>query len=95
MIPTGDLILESLMIYNNLQWKGIYSRDSDIQNTLLLYFGGFWKRFSKNEAGDVVGTTHPYEVPVFAKNKATQKEIDGFGNVILLEYSGISLQSVL
>ena len=55
---------ESLMIYNNLQWKGIYSRDSNIQNTLLLYFGGFWKRFSKNEAGDITGTTHPYEVPV-------------------------------
>ena len=77
---------ESLMIYNNLQWKGIYSRDSNIQNTLLLYFGGFWKRFNKNEKGEVVGITHPYEAPVFAKNKATQKEIDGFGKVILLEY---------
>jgi choline dehydrogenase-like flavoprotein len=77
---------ESLIIYNNLQWKGIYSRDSNIQNTLLLYFGGFWKRFNKNEKGEVVGITHPYEVPVFAKNKATRKEIDGFGKVILLEY---------
>ena len=77
---------ESLMIYNNLQWKGIYSRDSNIRNTLLMYFGGFWKRFSKNEKGEVVGITHPYEAPVFAKNKATQKEIDGFGKVILLEY---------
>jgi choline dehydrogenase-like flavoprotein len=77
---------ESLMIHNNLQWKGIYSDDSDIRNTLLLYFGGFWKRFSKSEEADVVGTTHPYEVPVFAKNKATQREIDGFGRVILLEY---------
>ncbi len=77
---------ESLMIYNNLQWKGIYSRDSNIQNTLLLYFGGFWKRFNKNEKDEVVGITHPYEVPVFAKNKATQKEIEGFGKVILLEY---------
>jgi hypothetical protein len=77
---------ESLMIYNNLQWKGVYSRDSNIQNTLLMYFGGFWKRFSKNEMNEIVGITHPYEVPIFAKNKATQKEIDGFGNVILLEY---------
>ena len=74
------------MIYNNLQWKGIYSRDSNIQNTLLLYFGGFWKRFNNNEAGDVVGITHPYEVPVFAKNRAIQKEINGFGKVIMLEY---------
>ena len=78
---------ESLMIYNNLQWKGIYSRDSNIQNTLLLYFGGFWKRFNSNEKDEVVGITHPYEVPVFAKNKAIPKEIDGFGKVILLEYS--------
>ena len=74
------------MIYNNLQWKGIYSRDSNIQNTLLLYFGGFWKRFNKNDAGDITGITHPYEVPINAKNRATQKEIDGFGKVILLEY---------
>lgn len=77
---------ESLMIYNNLQWKGIYSRDSTIQNTLLLYFGGFWKRFINNEEDEVVGTTHPYEVPIYAKNKATLKEISGFGRVILLEY---------
>ena len=78
---------ENLTIYNNLQWKGIYSRDSDIQNTLLLYFGGFWKRFKKNEKGEIVGVTHPYEVPIFAKNRATHKEIDGFGKAILLEYS--------
>lgn len=81
-----SLDLESLTIYNNLQWKGIYSRDSNIQNTLLLYFGGFWKRFHKNETGEVIGTTHPYEVPIFAKNKAMQKDLDGFGKVILLEY---------
>ena len=81
-----SLDLEKLIIYNNLQWKGIYSRDSNIQNTLLLYFGGFWKRFNRNEKGEVVGITHPYEVPVFAKNKASEKVIDGFGKVILLEY---------
>ena len=36
--------------------------------------------------GDIMGITHPFEVPVFARNKATDKELDGFGKVILLEY---------
>jgi hypothetical protein len=53
---------------------------------LTLYFGGFWKRFTKNESADIMGTTHPFEVPVFARNKATNKELDGFGKLILLEY---------
>ncbi len=77
---------ESLMIYNNTHWKGIYSRDSNIQNTLLLYFGGFWKRFTKGDTSDIAGTTHPFESPVFAKNRPTEKELEGFGKVILLEY---------
>lgn len=78
---------ETLMISNNSHWKGIFPRDTDIQNTLTLYFGGFWKRFTKSEpSGDVKGITHPFEVPVFARNKATEKELDGFGRAILLEY---------
>ena len=77
---------ETLMISNNSHWKGIFPRDSDIQNTLTLYFGGFWKRFTKSESGNITGITHPFEVQVFARNKATDKELNGFGKVILLEY---------
>jgi choline dehydrogenase-like flavoprotein len=77
---------ETLTISNNSHWKGIFSRDSDIRNTLTLYFGGFWKRFTKNASGDIIGITHPFEVPVFARNKATDKDLDGFGRGILLEY---------
>jgi choline dehydrogenase-like flavoprotein len=79
---------ESLMISNNSHWKGIFPRDTDdIQNTLTLYFGGFWKRFTKNDStGDITGITHPFEIPVFARNKITDKELDEFGKVILLEY---------
>jgi len=85
--------LETLMIYNDSHWKGIFPRDTDdIRNTLTLYFGGFWKRFSANTgsssstAGDITGITHPFEVPVFARNKATNADLDGFGKVVLLEY---------
>lgn len=78
---------ETITISNNSYWKGLFPRDADIQNnTLTLYFGGFWKKFTKNESGDVMGTTHPFELPVFARNKATAKELDGFGKAILLEY---------
>jgi choline dehydrogenase-like flavoprotein len=75
----------SMTITNNTHWKGMFPRDSDIANTLVLYSGGFWKRFSK-EGNDIKGITHPYEVDVRAKNKAQEKEIPGFGKVILLEY---------
>ena len=75
----------TMMITNDSHWKGIFPRDSDIPNTLVLYFGGFWKRFRKVRE-EITGTTHPYEVGVFAKNKAQEKEIEGFGKVILLEY---------
>lgn len=77
---------ENLIITNNSHWKGIYPRDSDIRNTLTLYFGGFWKRFKK-EGNEVTGITHPFEVPVFAANKAYDRELEGFGKVILLEYT--------
>lgn len=74
-----------MMITNNSHWKGIFPRNLDISNTLVLYFGGFWKRFTK--AGQAItGITHPYEVGVFAKNTPSEKQIEGFGKVILLEY---------
>jgi hypothetical protein len=79
---------KTLVISNDSHWKGIFSRDRDIQNTLRLYFGGFWKRFTKNHvSGGIVGITHPYEFPVYAANKATIRDLDGFGKVILLEYT--------
>ena len=68
---------DSLMVTNNSHWKGIFPRDSDLRNTLTLYFGGFWKRFTIDGKGDVslspssssastsseiVGITHPFEV---------------------------------
>jgi hypothetical protein len=76
----------TLMITNNSHWKGIFPRDTDIRNTLTLYFGGFWKRFKK-EGDAVTGITHPFEAPVFAANKAYDQELEGFGKVILLEYT--------
>ena len=39
---------ESMKISNNSHWKGIFPRDSNLRNTLVLYFGGFWKRFEKD-----------------------------------------------
>ena len=76
-----------MTIYNNTHWRVIYPRDSNIENTLLLYFGGFWKRFIRgNAVHDVTGITHPFEAPVFARNKPILKELDEFGKVILLEY---------
>ena len=87
---------ETLMITNNTHWKGLFPRDSDLRNTLTLYFGGFWKRFTKDEhhdassassiSSDISGITHPFEVPVFAANKALDTELDGFGRVVLLKY---------
>lgn len=87
---------ETLMITNNTHWKGLFPRDSDLRNTLTLYFGGFWKRFTKDEhhdvsapssvSSDISGITHPFEVPVFAANRALDTELDGFGKVVLLKY---------
>lgn len=76
----------TLMITNNTRWKGIFPRDGGIPNTLTLYFGGFWKRFTDGGSA-ITGVTHPFEVPVFAANRAMDKELEGFGKVILLEYT--------
>jgi hypothetical protein len=82
---------DSLSKLFDSHWKDIFPRDTDIRNTLTLYFGGFWKRFEK-EGGvemrdSVVGITHPFELQIFEKNKAADKELEGFGKVILLEYT--------
>lgn len=77
---------DTLEITNNSHWKGIFPRDPDIPNTLALYFGGFWKRFAR-EGSAITGITHPFEVPVRAKNRATDREIEGFGKAIMLDYT--------
>ena len=57
---------DTLMVYNNKYWKGFFPIDQDFD--AIRYFGGFWKRFYK-EDGVIKGITHPYEVPsVFAPN---------------------------
>ena len=75
----------TLMITNNTHWKGLYPRDSDIPNELTHYAGGFWKRFTKT-GSQISGITHPFEAPVFAANKAIDKNLPGFGKVIVLKY---------
>lgn len=77
---------QTLLISNNTHWKGIFSRDHDFENTINLYAGGFWKRFSQND-GKITGVTHPFEAGVYAPNIATDKQLEGFGKVILLEYT--------
>ena len=74
--------------------KEYFPRDSNLQNTLILYFGGFWKRFKKN-GSDIAGKTHPYEVDVFARNKAINKEFEGLWKGNFIRISGSSLQSFL
>jgi choline dehydrogenase-like flavoprotein len=76
---------DSLTIWNNRYWKGMFANDSDPVSTAILYTGGFWKSFSKT-GGAVAGVTHPYEAPVFAKNEPMDVEYPGFGKVIRLKY---------
>lgn len=67
--------------------EGIFPRDTEIRNTLALYFGGFWKRFTKDGGSAALnGVTQPFEIQVFARNRAVEKEINGFGKVVILEY---------
>lgn len=77
---------KSMLIYNNSHWKGIFPRDENMENLVTLYFGGFWKRFTKNNS-EITGITHPFELPIYAHNKTTFKTFGGFGKIILLEYS--------
>ncbi len=76
---------DNLMIWNNRYWKGMFANDRDPITAAILYTGGFWKRFSKT--GNIIaGVTHPYEMPVFAKNEPIDIEYPGFGKVIHLKY---------
>jgi hypothetical protein len=77
----------TMTITNNLHWRGLFPRDHDPETTLLDYAGGFWKRFQPDGQGGVKGVTHPYEGPVFAANRASEQQLPGFGNVIVLEYT--------
>lgn len=76
---------DKLMIWNDRYWRGLFAADGDLLTTALLYAGGFWKRFSK--AGEALsGVTHPFEVPVYAKNEPMDVDYPGFGKAIRLKY---------
>jgi hypothetical protein len=77
---------DTLMIHNNKYWKGFFPIDQDFD--AIRYFGGFWKRFYK-EDGVIKGVTHPYEVPsVFASNlPEMQDNHKGLGQVVYLKYT--------
>ena len=78
---------ESLAIYNDVYWKGMYGIDNNIMTNLLRYFGGFYKKFWKVDDTRFKGITHPFETQLIdAKSIATEKELPGFGKVIHLEY---------
>ncbi|MGI9565680.1 MAG: GMC family oxidoreductase N-terminal domain-containing protein [Nitrosopumilus sp.] len=76
----------TLMIHNDIYWKGFYGRNADIMTTGLRSFGGFYKRFRKMNSESFNGVTKPFNVPVFAKSFAKQKELAGHGKLIHLEY---------
>ncbi|MDH3657344.1 MAG: GMC family oxidoreductase [Nitrosopumilus sp.] len=75
-----------LKISNNLYWKGFYGRNADLMTTGLRAFGGFYKRFRKLNSESFSGVTKPFNVPVFAKSLAKEKELAGHGKIIHLEY---------
>ena len=77
---------DKLIIFNDRYWKGFYGRDVNVMTTGLRMFGGFYKRFRKLDSESFGGVTKPFEVPVFAKSLAKQKELPGFGKIIHLEY---------
>lgn len=76
----------TLMIYNNKYWKGFFPVDQNF--TAIRYFGGFWKRFYR-ENGVLKGVTHPYETPsIFAPNlPELQSDHRTLGEVIHLKYT--------
>ncbi len=76
----------TLVIYNNKYWKGFFPVNQNFD--AVRYFGGFWKRFYK-EDGVIKGVTHPYETPsIFAPNlPELQTNHRAFGDVILLKYT--------
>ena len=46
---------EKLLIRNDLYWKGFYGIDSDALTSVLRYFGGFYKKFTKLRSNKVQG----------------------------------------
>ena len=44
---------KSLMVYNNKYWKGFFPTDQNFD--AIRYFGGFWKRFYKEDGGNKRG----------------------------------------
>jgi len=78
---------EKMLIYNDVYWKGFYGRNLDVMTSALRMFGGFYKRFRRHDESSFDGVTKPFDVPVFAKSKATEKEVPGYGKVIHLEYA--------
>jgi len=76
----------TLMIFNDLYWKGFYGRNADLMTSGMRIFGGFYKRFRKLDSELFSGVTKPFNVPVFAKSLAKQKELPGHGKIIHLEY---------
>jgi len=77
---------DKLIIFNDRYWKGFYGRDVNVMTMGLRMFGGFYKRFRKLDFESFSGVTKPFEVPVFAKSLAKQKELAGYGKIIHLEY---------
>lgn len=78
---------DTLEITNNTHWKGIFTRDTDPQNLIATYTGGFWKRFAKSAQDRIDGITHPFEFDIYAKNIAKTKQIREYGRSVLLEYT--------
>lgn len=77
----------TLEITNNVFWKGFYGRDNDLMTTSLRFFGGFYKRFQKNDSKSFNGITHPFEPQIVdAKSFATEEIVPGYGTVIRLKY---------
>ena len=72
---------DNLMIYNDKHWKGFFPDDQDY--TLIRYFGGFWKKFFRDDG--IKGITHPYEANIDAPNVAELKDFGG--EVIHLKYT--------
>lgn len=78
---------ETLIIYNNVYWKGFYGRNEDLMTTALRYFGGFYKRFRYAD-GIMSGITHPFETQIVnAKSIASEQYVPGYGKVIYLKYT--------
>lgn len=78
---------KTMTITNDTHWKGIFTRDPDLPTQMTNFFGGFWKRFTKNASG-VEGITHPFELEVYAKNKAAVKNYSQYRKAIILRYTG-------